>query len=291
MNRLKENPGLDVVNARFSAISLELEAEDVSAMPKERLLGMLDKDARKYGLESPSADLGYMTAFTLLREKVKKHPWDDCAKFLAERAEILQKIETAKTKVIKDGVLTGSSAGPAYVIKNRTIKKEDFENGFYVDEDRFSGYPSGETFDKYSDAYPSVVRRPTSEGFSGERFEPLNFPRLVSRYSSDVYLSFGPMLVLPGQVMTFQALPQFSFGCTRLLIPSYLAPGFRIHDLRVGRDSLMRANPISALAFSENAVGLSISLDVVVGLILTLMVENVSQDACMFSAALCGVKR
>jgi hypothetical protein len=30
------------MNARFSAISSELQAEDVSAMPKERLLALLD---------------------------------------------------------------------------------------------------------------------------------------------------------------------------------------------------------------------------------------------------------
>jgi|SRR5271170_415110 len=289
MNRLKEKSGLDVVNARFSAISSELEAESVSAMPKERFLALLDKDARKY------AGLGYVTDLALLREKVTKYPWDDCAKFLAERGEILQKIESLKVaaEIIVPESVRSVSYGRAD--KSRTIKKEDVENGFYA-EDRLSGYPSGETFDKYSGfptaVYPSVVRRPTSDGFSGGRFEQFGIPKLIPRNSgSEVYLSFGPAAVPPAEIMTFQAMPQFSFGCTRLLIPSYAAPGFRVHDLRVGRDSLFNSNPIPAAAFTENTVGLSISLDVVVGLIIALMIENVTQDTCMFSAALCGVRR
>jgi hypothetical protein len=88
-------------SGKFRVISPEfgLGTENVSLMPKDRLLALLDKDARKYDLEGSSPDLGYMTSLVLLIEKVKKHPWDDCGKFLAERSEIIRRIEVTEQAV------------------------------------------------------------------------------------------------------------------------------------------------------------------------------------------------
>ena len=113
----QEKARSEVVSARFRAISSELEEEDVSAMPKERLLALLGKDCEKYS-EGPAADLGYMTDFVLLTEKVKKHPWDDCAKFLVERNVILEKIRNAVLEKIEGAKVRphpGSQSGSVAV--------------------------------------------------------------------------------------------------------------------------------------------------------------------------------
>src|SRR5271156_6531436 len=66
--------------------------ETVILMPKERLLKMLEEDSRKYSPEGVTPDIGYMTSYSILIEKVMKHPWDDCSKFLIECTRIKELI-------------------------------------------------------------------------------------------------------------------------------------------------------------------------------------------------------
>ncbi len=104
-------------------------------------------------------------------------------------------------------------------------------------------------------------------------------------------MSFGPVNVMPGATVTFQATPQLSFRCTRMLIGREVAPHFVIHDLRVGNDSITGMKPIPAGAFVEEAIGIAFCLDVIVGLILSMTVENTSKEARVFGASLRGAKR
>lgn len=256
MNRSREKPSLDVVNARFSAISSELEAEDVTAMPKERFLALLDKDARKYGLDGSSPDLGYMTDFTLLREKVKKHPWDDCAKFLAEREEIKRKIETS-LKNNDESKLAGPGPGVPRFSGARTT----YERAMVRGDDR-SGYP---TF------------KPN---------ESSSLPYAVS----DAYIVFGSAVIGPGEIRVFQVQSQNIFRGTRLVVSSQIASAFTLHDLRAGVTSLsMSANPIPMTAFTENAIGIALGLDTVTpGIIIAMVVQNITNSSLVFAATLFG---
>jgi hypothetical protein len=209
-------------SGRFRAIESELGfgAEDVSSMPKERLLALLDKDARKYDLEGSSPDLGYMTSFVVLSEKVRKHPWDDCAKFLAERSEIIRRIE----------------------VTEQAAKAQ-------------------------ANAKASVDRTEKSRGV----YETL-----------DAAMSFGPLGIDPGVTMVLQTMPQRRFRCTKMSIGHEIAPYFLIHELRVGKDWVM--NSIPARAFVEDSVGVGLSFDVIVGSLMTMIVENTSREKRMFAA-------
>lgn len=315
--RCQEKARTEVMSARFRAISSELEEQDVSAMPKERLLAMLDGDARKYDLGSTSPDLGYLADFVLLIEKVKKHPWDDCAKFLVERNAIVEKIAIAKLKAIATrpqlvGSQSGSVIAPPVrlvpygrVLKDRVITKSDVESGRYVgglgdpfvDDLRLARVVYGDEGyygDRFEEAPTSELelRRYYKQDFSG-RTEPLRFPPSARRPAprDEVFLGFGPVCIGPGETMIFQAMPQFSFRCTRMLIGSDIAPYFAIIDLRVGRDSIMAVNPIPATAFTETAIGIALGLDVVVGLLLVMEVQNTSQESYAFAATFYGTKR
>ena len=66
------------------------------AMPKELLLKKLEEEAHQHSLEGKSPDLGFMADYVLLIEKIKRHSWDDCSKFLAERSEIKRRMDEAK---------------------------------------------------------------------------------------------------------------------------------------------------------------------------------------------------
>jgi hypothetical protein len=295
------------VSARFRAISSELEGQDVSAMPKERLLALLESDRSKYGSEARSQrSLDYLERvqdLVDLVEEVKKHPWDDCAKFLAERGEILQAIERTKAVAKTRPNLVGSSAGPAIatrgplrlapygrVIKDRVITKSDVERGRWGDEG-YSG-ARGMMMMFFDSEVREEDRRYYKQDYSG-RVETLRYPPRPSPSEErlgEVLMGFGPMNILAGSTMILQVMPQFSFRCTRLLIGSMTAPHFAIVELRSGGDSIMNMNPIPATAFTENVVGVALGMDVVAGLQLMMAVLNTSQESRTFAATLSGTR-
>jgi hypothetical protein len=275
-----------IVNPRFSAISSELEADDdVSAMPKERFLALLDKDARKYSLEGPSADLGYLTDFTLLREKVKKYPWNDCAKFLGERAELVQRIETNKRSREKNN--DGGDGYPGYPsIVNlsldgvRGVTPQGFVGGR---SERFvPPRISGMTLAPFEERWRDEA--------SPERWFYQVRQRSIAGVAGDeVCTGFGPAWIVSELPMTLYAMPQRNARYSRLVIPGYCADDFLVHDVRAGKDSLFGSNPIPAAAFSERAVGLSFSLDVPVGLFVAITIQKTNRGQRKFSAMFFGV--
>jgi len=289
----------------------DFEYNDVSAMPKERLLALLDEDARKYDLDDPTPDLGFMTSFVVLTEKVKKHAWDDCAKFLAEREEIIQRIEAAKQESSRRGLAAwkGGQARTALseaakIAKSssygKLIRKIDVEDG-KIARDESSSYAGG--VGGWGDPYAEDlriaeitrgVRAYVPPGFYGGRTEDLRtLPSATAARSlnDQVFMAFGPMHVAPNATTFFQVMPQFPFRCTRMLIARDVAPHFVINDLRVGNDLIFGINSIPAGAFVEDAIGIAISFDVVVGILLTMSVLNTSRETRAFSAALCGSRR
>ena len=177
------------MNARFREISSELglgDSEDVSAMPKKRLLALLDEDTRKYKLDGSTPDLGYMTDFVLLTERVKKHPWDDCAKFLAEREEIKRKIEASLKKNDELKLASPGPEAPQFLGGRTTSERVTVQR-----DDR--------------SRYPSFVPYPSLESF--EAPSPLP-PYAVNR----AYVGFGPAVIGPGETRVFQVLSQNIFA-------------------------------------------------------------------------------
>ena len=260
--RCQEEARAEVMSARFRAISSELglgDSEDVSAMPKERLLALLDEDTRKYKLDGSSPDLGYMTDFVLLIEKVKKHPWDDCAKFLAEREEIKRKIESSLKENAESKLASPGSSAPRFSGARTTNER------VMVRGDGRSRYP-----------YSARV-------LSSESVWP---PYVVS----DAYLGFGPAVMGSGETRVFQVLPQNIFRGMRLVVDSRIASAFMLHDLRVGvMSQSMSANPIPMTAFTENAIGINLGLDTATpGILVTMIVENITNSALTFAATLFG---
>ena len=80
--------------ARLDAVAERLptaSAVDLGSVSKERLLTKLSDDVSLY------KDTDVFTRLALLTQRVEKHPYDDCSKFLAERNTILASAEHART--------------------------------------------------------------------------------------------------------------------------------------------------------------------------------------------------
>jgi hypothetical protein len=258
--RCQERARADAMRARRPRILDDFEY-DAGGMPKERLLALLAEDAKKYGCDPSGeavSDLGHMTDFVLLTEKVKKHPWDDCAKFLAEREEIKRKIEGARRKARAE---TRSKSIP-------------FAGG------RFESAPIAARSRPYSTFGGSY------EGTVPDRYG------LDARPPQAVFedaIKFGPVVIDSDETRVFQAAPQAYFQGTHLLVSPRIAPVFVLCDLRVGTMSQFSFGPIPMTAFTEYAVGITLGIDAVTpGILLTLMVRNISPSPSTFEAFLRG---
>jgi hypothetical protein len=243
----------------------DFEYEDVSAMPKERLLGLLDADASKHRLDGPSPDLAYMSDFVLLMEKVKKHPRDDCAKFLAERAELLRKIETAKLR-------TEQRSKGEPLRRERSYPKDPGIT-------RYTGPYTGQTPKREFGGFPDITAFPPGDDDLRTR---------ILKNRSEPVMSFGPVVIGRDQTMNFEAMSQCSVHCTKLVIPNYVAPAFVIHDLRAGGFSMLRTGFVPAGAFIESAIGIAFSLNLPLGVSLLMVVQNISSGPATFTATIFG---
>lgn len=95
----------------------------------------------------------------------------------------------------------------------------------------------------------------------------------------------------PGATATITTRPQLPFRGNRLVVPSDIGGNFLIHDLKIGNRSQFVANgAVPARTFSEQGVGVSLSLDTaMVSQDVTLVVENTSGGPVRFTASLIGV--
>jgi hypothetical protein len=84
--------------------------------------------------------------------------------------------------------------------------------------------------------------------------------------------------------------PQIPFLGERLIIPSLIAGSFSLIDIRVrNRSQLANSTAIPARAFQENSRGVKVALDPAwIADHVTLVVENLTEDAQTFMAALIG---
>ena len=308
VQRCQERARADAMQARRPRILDDFEYSDAGAMPKERLLALLAEDFKSCS-EGPEADLAYMTDFTLLAEKVKKHPWDDCAKFLMEREEIKRKINEAKKKsivAIADRARAARSIPepspyPGYpqIVNGFTGGRIALERGAVGPgpTERERGGPETavarprDTRSRYPQRSRAYFTGPY-DGMVPDRRD--SFDRMSVPYETfEDKIRFGPAVVGPGETRIFQVSPQGYFRGSRLIVDSMIAPAFVLHDLRVGTMSqlqLSSANPIPMIMFTENAVGISLGLDTATpGILIMMIVANISGSPWTFEAALLGM--
>ena len=104
-------------------------------------------------------------------------------------------------------------------------------------------------------------------------------------------LGFESAAAIPdGSTATITSRPQIPFRGERLIVPSDIAGGFSILDLRVGKNSQFTSSgAVPARTFQENAVGIRLMLDTAqISQDVTLSVMNIGGAPQTFRAALIG---
>lgn len=106
-----------------------------------------------------------------------------------------------------------------------------------------------------------------------------------------VPLGFGPVRLGPGETKRIDQVPQVPFRVTHLKVDRKIARKFVIVDIKVGQTSqLATAAPIPATAFAYGKRGLPIEVQTaMVAQTVTLVVQNVSDNYAVFTAAMLGV--
>lgn len=99
-----------------------------------------------------------------------------------------------------------------------------------------------------------------------------------------------PTVVSAGTAATIQLQPQQLFRTERLIIPSDIAPFFRIDDIRVGnRSQLVTTGSLPGSAFSEVAIDAYVEFDSAdIGNLISLTVFNTDDEDQTFLAMLLG---
>lgn len=99
-----------------------------------------------------------------------------------------------------------------------------------------------------------------------------------------------PVVVATGDSEDVALQPQQLFRTERLIIPSEIAPFFRIDDIRVGnRSQLVTTGALPASAFSEVAIDAYVEFDTAdIGNIITLTVTNTDDEDQTFLCMLLG---
>lgn len=106
-----------------------------------------------------------------------------------------------------------------------------------------------------------------------------------------VPLGFGPVRLGPGETKRIEQVPQVAFKVTHLKVDRRTAKKFVVVDIKVGQNSqLATAAPIPATAFAYGKRGLPIEVQTaMVAQTVTLVVQNVSDNYAVFTAAMVGV--
>lgn len=102
------------------------------------------------------------------------------------------------------------------------------------------------------------------------------------------FVSAAP--VAAGGTVDIVAQPQVVFRGERLIVPSDIAGGFVINDLKVGKNSqFASSNPIPARTFDEQGVGVRLVLDTAqISQQIVLTVTNIGGAPTTFRATLIG---
>ena len=119
-------------------------------------------------------------------------------------------------------------------------------------------------------------------------------PRAVDRGSPNkmrqMPLGFPTTTILAGITTNIIATTQVMFRGRRLTLPADIAACILINDIKIGKNSqLPSSGPIPGQVFSEDAVGVDLSLDTAqISQTVTLNVTNTSVGAVLFNATLLG---
>lgn len=99
-----------------------------------------------------------------------------------------------------------------------------------------------------------------------------------------------PVVVPTGDTVTIQLQPQQLFRTERLVIPSEIAPFFRIDDIKIGnRSQLVTTGSLPATAFSEVSIDCYVEFDSAdIGNLISLTVTNTDDEDQTFLAMLLG---
>jgi hypothetical protein len=108
--------------------------------------------------------------------------------------------------------------------------------------------------------------------------------------SREYPLGFGPITIPPGAVSVVPAQPQVPFRADRLVIPSDIAGGLLVQDVRVGKNSqFAAAGAVPARVFDERGVGVRLRGDTAqVSQIISISAQNVTLANIVFTAAIIG---
>ena len=119
-------------------------------------------------------------------------------------------------------------------------------------------------------------------------------PRAVDRGAPNkmrqMPLGFPTTAIAAGVTTTVTATTQVLFRGRRLLIPASIAASVLINDLKVGKNSqLPSSGPVPGQAFSEDAVGVDLSLDTAeISQTISINLSNTSLGALTFNATMLG---
>lgn len=119
-------------------------------------------------------------------------------------------------------------------------------------------------------------------------------PRAVDRGAPQkmrqMPLGFPTTAILAGITTNVQATTQVLFRGRRLIIPSSIAASVLVNDLKIGKNSqLPSSGPVPGQVFSEDAVGVDLSLDTAqISQTITLNVTNTSAGPITFNATMLG---
>lgn len=100
----------------------------------------------------------------------------------------------------------------------------------------------------------------------------------------------GGVAIAAGASLVMVQRPQVPFRPERLVIPENVGTLFLITTFLIGKDSqLMNGSPIPASAFSQGSFDINLGLDTaVVGIDITLTVQNISAAGARFLALMAG---
>jgi len=119
-------------------------------------------------------------------------------------------------------------------------------------------------------------------------------PRAVERGAPNkmrqMPLGFPTTAILAGVTTTVTATTQVLFRGRRLIIPAGIAGSILINDLKVGKNSqLPSSGPVPGQVFSEDAVGVDLSLDTAeISQTISLNLTNTSAGPITFNATMLG---
>ena len=156
-----------------------------------------------------------------------------------------------------------------------------YQNGYANGNGYAYANGNGNGLATYGD--PDIVVGPRN---GGTRLVPKNLDCSTERLSP---LGFPATTLCPGACVSISTQPQNVFKGRRLVIPSTIAVNLLINDLKIGsRSQFPVSNPVPAVVFQENGVGVDLSLDTAqVSQFITLSVENMAGEI-LFVAALLG---